>query len=165
MFFLKIGTFQSIVSFSTHDNETPHQKRTAEDSLPNAAIVAMSHCAIGSVKGYDEIVPELLDVVNETRLYRVADPCEGIIPAKSMLLNLHTKMAREGYTEIHVHQEEDYVIIHRVHPVTHDGYLLIARCSFRKEFAEVGKAATSPLVACLTIDRVLLSPFGSLSHL
>ena len=32
---------------STHDNETPHQKRTAEDTLPNAAIVAMSDCAIG----------------------------------------------------------------------------------------------------------------------
>ena len=64
----------------THDNETPHQKRTAEDTLPNAAIVAMSACAIGSTKGYDEIVPELLNVVTETRKYHNAESFEGIIP-------------------------------------------------------------------------------------
>jgi glycogen debranching enzyme len=63
----------------THDNETPHQKRTAEDTLPNAALVAMSNCAIGSVKGYDEVVPELLNVVTETRKYRLPEPYEGII--------------------------------------------------------------------------------------
>lgn len=63
----------------THDNETPHQKRTAIDTLPNAAIVAMSDCAVGSVKGYDEIVPELLNVVSETKKYRVPDRYEGYI--------------------------------------------------------------------------------------
>ena len=31
----------------------------------------------------------------------------ALISAKSILLNLHAKMAREGYTEIHVHQEHD----------------------------------------------------------
>jgi glycogen debranching enzyme len=41
----------------THDNETPYQKRTAEDTLPTAALVAMTHCAVGSVKGFDEVVP------------------------------------------------------------------------------------------------------------
>ncbi|KAI9332132.1 glucanotransferase domain of glycogen debranching enzyme-domain-containing protein, partial [Zopfochytrium polystomum] len=116
----------------THDNETPHQKRTAEDTLSTAALVAMSHCAVGSVKGYDEVVPYLLNVVTETRKYRLPDSYEGIIPAKSILMNLHTKMAREGYTEIHVHQENDYISVHRVHPITHDGYLLIARCAFWK---------------------------------
>ncbi|KAJ3192406.1 hypothetical protein HK101_006611 [Irineochytrium annulatum] len=117
----------------THDNETPHQKRTAEDTLPNAALVAMSNCAIGSVKGYDEIVPELLNVVTESRKYRLPEDYEGIMPAKSILLGLHTKMAREGYNEIHVHQERDFISVHRVHPVTHDGYLLIARCAFNKQ--------------------------------
>ncbi|TPX46489.1 hypothetical protein SeMB42_g03671 [Synchytrium endobioticum] len=116
----------------THDNETPHQKRTAEDTLPNAAIVAMATCAIGSTKGYDEIVPELLNVVTETRKYRNAESCEGIIPSKSMLTQLHWKMARDGYNEIYVHQEGDFISIHRVHPVTHDGYLLIARQAYSK---------------------------------
>ncbi|KAJ3412537.1 hypothetical protein HDV05_000618 [Chytridiales sp. JEL 0842] len=127
----------------THDNETPHQKRTAEDTLPNAALVAMSNCAVGSVKGYDEVVPELLNVVTETRKYRLPELYEGIIAAKQILLNLHTKMAREGYNEIHVHQEHDFISIHRVHPVTHDGYLLIARCAFHKHH---GNDVHSPIV-------------------
>ncbi|KAJ3377045.1 hypothetical protein HDU84_009122 [Entophlyctis sp. JEL0112] len=92
----------------------------------------MTASAIGSVKGYDEIVPKLLNVVTETRKYRVAEAHEGIIPAKSVLLNIHSKMAREGYTEIHVHQEHDYISVHRMHPVTHDGYLLVARSAFSK---------------------------------
>ncbi|CAG8477962.1 4253_t:CDS:10 [Cetraspora pellucida] len=55
----------------THDNETPHQKRVAEDTLSNGALVAMSSCAIGSVKGYDEIYPAIVDLVKETRLYKL----------------------------------------------------------------------------------------------
>ncbi|KAJ3269829.1 hypothetical protein HDV01_000877 [Terramyces sp. JEL0728] len=117
----------------THDNETPHQKRTAIDTLPNAALVAMSNCAIGSVKGYDEILPKLLDVVQETRKYRLPKPTEGIIPAKTVLNKLHTKMARLGYSEIHVNQEHDFISVHRVHPITHEGYLLIARCAFKHQ--------------------------------
>jgi glycogen debranching enzyme len=115
----------------THDNETPHQKRTAIDTLPNAALVAMSNCAIGSVNGYDQIVPKLLDVVSETRKYRLPSMQTGILPVKSLLYPLHAKMACQGYTEIHVHQEEDFISIHRIHPMTHDGYLLIARTAFR----------------------------------
>ncbi|KAJ3032025.1 UNVERIFIED_CONTAM: hypothetical protein HDU68_008058 [Siphonaria sp. JEL0065] len=127
----------------THDNETPHQKRTAEDTLPTAALVAMTSSAIGSVKGFDEVVPELLNVVTETRRYRIAEQHEGIIPAKSILLHTHAKMAREGYTEIHVHQEHDFISVHRVHPITHDGYLLIARCAFSKNH---GSEVHSPIV-------------------
>ncbi|KAI8850092.1 amylo-alpha-1,6-glucosidase-domain-containing protein [Chytridium lagenaria] len=80
----------------THDNETPHQKRTAEDTLPTAALVAMANCAVGSVKGFDE-----------TRKYRLTEPYEGIIPGL-------------------------FISVHRVHPITHDGYLLIARCAFNR---------------------------------
>ncbi|KAI8845837.1 glucanotransferase domain of glycogen debranching enzyme-domain-containing protein [Chytriomyces cf. hyalinus JEL632] len=127
----------------THDNETPHQKRTAEDTLPTAALVAMTACAVGSVKGFDEVVPELLNVVTETRKYRLAEEYEGIIPAKSILLDLHAKMAREGYTEIHVNQENDFISVHRIHPITHDGYLLVARCAFSMNH---GDSVHSPIV-------------------
>ncbi|KAJ3057262.1 hypothetical protein HK097_009921 [Rhizophlyctis rosea] len=142
----------------THDNETPHQRRTADDTLPNAAVVAMSSCAIGSVKGYDEIVPELLDVVTEKRKYRVPEPFEGILPAKSVLNHIHLKMAREGYVEIHVHQEHDFISIHRVHPVSHDGYLLIARNAFQKEH---GKDVHSPIY--LRNQRVRVTMSSSLT--
>lgn len=85
------------------------------DTLPNAAIVAMSDCAIGryiiciifSVKGYDEVIPELLNVVMESRKYRIPESFEGIIPAKSILNQIHQKMAKECFNDIHVHQEGD----------------------------------------------------------
>ncbi|KAI8889108.1 glycoside hydrolase family 133 protein [Backusella circina FSU 941] len=115
----------------THDNETPFQKRTAQDTLPNAAIVAFSGCAIGSVKGYDEIYPRRLDIVSETRLYgAIAEYSVGIIKAKSQLLDIHGKMLLDGYSEVKITQEHDFVIIHRMHPKSEDGYLLIARTAF-----------------------------------
>jgi len=115
----------------THDNETPYQKRTAEDTLSNAAVVCMTNCACGSVRGYDEIVPELLNVVTEKRKYRIPDMEDGIIPAKSILQKLHTQLAQEGYSEIHVHHETNFISIHRKHPINHDGYLAIIRTAFR----------------------------------
>lgn len=77
---VKSSSPHSLFMDCTHDNETPNQKRRAVDTLSNAALVAMSTCAVGSVKGYDEIVPKLLDVVNETRKYRLPKDNEGILP-------------------------------------------------------------------------------------
>eukprot|EP00921_Rhytidocystis_pertsovi_P016924 GHVQ01026653.1.p1 GENE.GHVQ01026653.1~~GHVQ01026653.1.p1 ORF type:complete len:1157 (-),score=119.47 GHVQ01026653.1:1814-5284(-) len=54
----------------THDNETPNQKRTPADALSTAAIVCASTCAVGSTRGYDELVPLNLNVVSECRLYQ-----------------------------------------------------------------------------------------------
>ncbi|KAI9259379.1 glycogen debranching enzyme [Sporodiniella umbellata] len=115
----------------THDNETPFHKRTAEDTLPNAAIVAFSDCAIGSVKGYDDIYPQLLDLVREKRRYEPhLSHKTGIIEAKRKLNLLHHKMCLEGYSEVHVHQENDFLLVHRQHPGSQNGYLLISRTAF-----------------------------------
>ena len=40
-------------------------------------------------------------------------------------------MAALGYNEIHVNQEHDYISVHRMHPITHDGYLAIVRTAFK----------------------------------
>lgn len=66
------------------------------------------------------------------------DESEGILPYKRIFLPLHEKMAREGYSDMYVHQENDFISIHRVHPLTHDGYLLIARTAFRKDVVFTG---------------------------
>jgi len=89
----------------THDNETPFQKRVAQDSLPTGALVAMCAASTGSVMGYDEIFPRLLDLVGESRLYAPEQDQPGIGNTKAVLNRLHTKMAVEGYTETHVHHE------------------------------------------------------------
>jgi glycogen debranching enzyme len=121
----------------THDNEVPTQKRTPQDTLPNGALSTMCDCAIGSVVGFDEVYPHLIDLVHETRLYEVPpgsleSPTAGIASVKAIMNKIHSKMGKEGYTEMHVHHEGDYITMHRVHPKSHHGYFLIAHCAFTK---------------------------------
>ncbi|WWD07354.1 glycogen debranching enzyme [Kwoniella europaea PYCC6329] len=117
----------------THDNQSPFDKRTAEDALSTGALVTFSRAALGSNKGFDDLYPKLLDLVTDNRLYEVSDPTKenGIGKVKRVLNHLHTQMMEEGYTEGHVHEEGQYIMIHRVHPITHKGYMLIAHCAFK----------------------------------
>ncbi|TVY48750.1 Glycogen debranching enzyme [Lachnellula occidentalis] len=123
----------------THDNEVPAQKRDARDTLPNAALVNMCASATGSVMGYDEIYPKLVDLVHETRLYSSPSstkPVEigagegGIGGIKKLLNQIHTLMGKDGYDETHIHHEDQYVTVHRVHPESRKGYFLIAHTAF-----------------------------------
>ncbi|OLL22964.1 Glycogen debranching enzyme [Neolecta irregularis DAH-3] len=114
----------------SHDNEMPAQKRTPEDTLPNSALVSMAIASTGSVYGYDEVIPRHLDIVHETRLYDVEKA--GIADMKAIMNALHVKMGREGFTECHVHHENEYISVHRVHPQTREGYLLVAHTAFSK---------------------------------
>lgn len=114
----------------THDNMTPAQKRTVEDTLPNAALVSMCSCAVGSVMGYDECYPELLEIVTETRQYTFGG---GIGKIKKILYDVHTSMGQEQAEEMHVHHEGQYISVHRVNPRTGEGWFLIARTKFGAE--------------------------------
>ncbi len=116
----------------THDNETPTAKRTTIDAITMGALVAFSWSAIGSTRGFDELYPDHLDVVTEKRHYRTFTSLKdaGIAPVRRALNHLHAELVLGGYSEGHLHQENDYIIIHRVHPVTHKGYICIARTAF-----------------------------------
>ncbi|KAJ5607826.1 hypothetical protein N7537_004445 [Penicillium hordei] len=124
----------------THDNELPAQKRDARDTLPNAALVAMCASATGSVMGYDEVYPKLIDLVHETRKYvshssdsdsLVVGSGEGGIGGVKKLLNeLHTMMGVEGYDETHIHHDGEFITVHRVHPKTRKGIFLVAHTAF-----------------------------------
>ena len=65
----------------------------------------MCAASTGSVMGYDEIFPKLLDLVSERRLYAPETEQPGIGKVKGVFNRLHTEMAIEGYTETHVHHE------------------------------------------------------------
>lgn len=94
----------------THDNETPLDKRTAEDALANGALCTFSASAVGSVKGHDDLYPKLLNLVGETRLYEVngvEGAGSGISRVKRVLNELHFEMVLGGFVEGHVHQEND----------------------------------------------------------
>ncbi|KKF96931.1 Amylo-alpha-1 6-glucosidase [Ceratocystis platani] len=131
---------QALFMDCTHDNETPFQKRDARDTLPNAALVSMCASASGSVMGYDEIYPKIIDLVGETRLYvseassspsvKIGAGKNGIAGVKKLLNQIHTLMGKDGYDETHVHHEDQYVTVHRVHPKSRKGYFLIAHTAF-----------------------------------
>lgn len=90
----------------THDNESPMFKRSAEDALSTGALVTFSYSAIGSVKGFDDLYPKLINLVSETRKYEVGST-GGISSIKRVLNHLHTEMMLDGFSEGHVHQEND----------------------------------------------------------
>lgn len=123
----------------THDNEMPAQKRDARDTLPTAALVNMCGCATGSVMGFDEIYPKLVEIVHETRLYDSASSVGevhtgagegGIAGVKKLLNHIHTMMGKDGYDETFLDHQGELITIHRVHPDSRKGYFLIAHTAF-----------------------------------
>lgn len=123
----------------THDNEVPAQKRDPRDTLPNTALVNMCASATGSVMGYDEIYPKLLDIVHEKRTYTspssegpvdIGAGISGIGGIKKLLNRLHTTMGKEGYDETFIHHEGEYITVHRVHPLSRKGYFVAAHTAF-----------------------------------
>lgn len=118
----------------THDNQTPAQVRTIEDTLPTAALVAFCSSAIGTVFGFDETYPALLDVVNETRLYDF-DKNNGIAIVKKKLNQVRKSLAlvsddASGDQEMYIHHEGQYITIQRYNTITGEGWFLIARSKF-----------------------------------
>lgn len=118
----------------THDNETPFDKRTVEDTLPNAALVSLCSTAVGSVFGYDECYPHLLDVVNEKRMYTVGG---GIGDVKEKLYNIRKSISDSSFIaedhEMHVHHDGQYVTLQRVNAKTGEGWFLITRSKFYQD--------------------------------
>ncbi|XP_055887026.1 glycogen debranching enzyme-like isoform X1 [Biomphalaria glabrata] len=126
----------------THDNECPIEKRSAWDLWPTGAMVAISNCAIGSNRGYDQMVPIHINVVTEERLYTswsthpspeppFINGTFGITAGKKALNRLHYWLARQGYSQVYVDQVDyNTVSITRHKPQSHESVVLIARTSF-----------------------------------
>lgn len=140
----------------THDNETPTRKRTTEDAMTMAALVAFSWSAIGSNKGFDDLYPDQLNVVSETRKYQVAEKGGdvGIGAVKRVFNHLHQEMVADGYSEGHVHQEGDYLIMHRIHPQTHKGYLVVTHTKFHSGVQ--GRGQVNPFKLNRTTVRYIM---------
>lgn len=136
---IRTANVHALLMECTHDNETPAQRRDARDTLPNAALVTMCASAVGSVFGYDEVYPELIELVHEKRQYTSPYSNDGSIHVgqspgighvKRLLNELHSIMGKDGYDETHVHHEGEYITVHRVHPQSRKGYYLIAHTAY-----------------------------------
>ncbi|KAI5984314.1 glycoside hydrolase family 13 protein [Pisolithus albus] len=131
----------------THDNESYLDKRTAEHALAVAGIVTFGYCAVGSVKGFDDLYPKLLRLVEEKRQYEVAGLSDnsGISRPKRVLNSLHREMVIGGYTEGCVWRDSNYIVMTRMHPVTQHAYVLVAHTAFEKRGKERGPFKPSEL--------------------
>lgn len=124
---LRSSPIHALFMDCTHDNESAADKRTVEDTLPNAALVAMCACAVGSTMSYDECYPRALNIVNERRFYTFGG---GIADIKAVLYKIHEQMGQDGAIEMYVHHEDQYITVHRVDPKQGRGWFLIARTKF-----------------------------------
>lgn len=159
----------AILFDQTHDNESPFKKRTPHDLLPTAALVSMCCSAIGSNRGYDELVPHHIHVVNERRVYtywnededdisassvKTVSPRTGIISARILLNNLHKSLQLNGYTEIFVDQVNfDTVAVTRFNPNKMKSVILVARTVFFD--SSYNQTAIRPLNIAGKINNIL----------
>lgn len=142
----------------THDNETPAEKRTIEDTLPTAALVSFCSCATGTTFGFDECYPKLLNVVKEKRKYTFNKDL-GISNVKKDLSVIRQELANQSIddsecNEMHVHHENQFITIHRTNARTGKGYFLITRTKFYQD----GDRSITPnyLLNCFMVLELII---------
>ncbi|CAK1603726.1 unnamed protein product [Parnassius mnemosyne] len=158
----------------THDNPSPLDKRCVFDMLPTAALVAMACCATGSTRGYDELVPHHIHVVEESRLY-----CEwgedgvgegagvgaaegrvgggsGLLAARRALNELHYQLAVDGYSEVYVDQmDADVIAVTRHEPRSRKSVILVAFTAFNAPDPSFGGRYVKPLRFEGQLDEII----------
>ncbi|KAG0714453.1 Glycogen debranching enzyme [Chionoecetes opilio] len=150
----------------THDNRSPAEVRTAWDMLPSAALVSMACCASGSNRGYDELVPHHIHVVDETRLYSAwsesggaqrgeVNNKSGIIECKNLLNKLHFELGANGFNQVFVDQVTEHVVtVTRHNPVTHQSVVLVAYTAFRPP-AQIQAGSIRPLKVQGRLEEII----------
>ncbi|EFO20837.2 hypothetical protein LOAG_07652 [Loa loa] len=144
----------------THDNPSAIEKRSVYDCIPTAALLAMANCGIGTVRGYDELVPYKIDVVAETRNYTTwteAMQSSTIIPARAALNRLHIWLAENNYTQIYVDQRTpDIIAVTRHNPITHEKVIMLAYTAFNRDAICHDCPTVEDLTFTGLLDEILL---------
>ncbi|XP_063431014.1 glycogen debranching enzyme-like [Mytilus trossulus] len=160
-------TAHALLFDQTHDNKSPIELRSPYDSFPSAALVCMACCAVGSNRGYDQLVPKHINVVTEERKYMAWTTDEsparpfmnknfGITAGKKILNELHFKLGYEKYSEVYVDNlRDDVVAVTRHNPNNHDSVVLVARTAFQHPQDPHGTGYIKPIVVQGRVKEVL----------
>lgn len=151
----------------THDNPSPVEKRSVFDLLPSAGVVGMACCATGSNRGYDELVPHHIHVVDEERQYQEwgkhVSHSTGMIAARKVINLLHGEMAEQGFSQVYVDQiNPNVVAVTRHSPKSHQTIVLIAHNCFDKPSPDAGITGVRPLAFEGNLDEIILE--ANISH-
>ncbi|CAD8122387.1 unnamed protein product [Paramecium sonneborni] len=76
----------ALIYEQSHDNESLLSTHGYKHQLPIASLISFSGCMGGSVRGYDQFIPNKLSVVNERRLYNIDQPLEQLIIQKQSVI-------------------------------------------------------------------------------
>ncbi|XP_058825624.1 glycogen debranching enzyme isoform X2 [Topomyia yanbarensis] len=134
----------------THDNPSAVEKRSIFDLIPSSALVAMACCATGSNRGYDELVPHHIHVVDEERQYQEwgkhVNKNTGMIAVKEALNLLHGGLATRGFDQVFVDQmHPDIVAVTRHSTQNRETVILVAHNAFGYPNPWAGPTGVRPL--------------------
>jgi glycogen debranching enzyme len=163
---LQNDTAHAIFYDVTHDNKSLIKVHSTYDTIATSSLVLMSGCATGSTRGFDELVPEEINVVTESRPYMVWDPAkktpnsigpnDGILKIKKAMNNLHFEMGELGFSELYVDQfDNDTTVVTRHNPQSRESFILIARTSFSNPSNHTNNNLSRPLVIPSKIDSII----------
>ncbi|CAF0868627.1 unnamed protein product [Brachionus calyciflorus] len=157
---LREGIAHAIFYDVTHDNQSLILNRSVQDAFASSSLVLMCDCAVGSTRGFDELVPHHINVVTESRPYEKWDFLRGIQRGKLLMNNLHFEMGVKGYSQIYVDQfDEDTTTVTRHNPKTHESFILMSRTSFYKPNEWTPKNIARPLLIPSRIENVVFEAF------
>lgn len=98
----------AIIYDQTHDNQSVMDLQSLFNYLPLSAISSFACSAIGSTRGYDELVPHHINVVTEERPYSQwpdeINESTGMVQAKSVLNEIHQWLSSQRFTEAFIDQ-------------------------------------------------------------
>lgn len=131
---LQPGIADAILFDQTHDNPAMIEVRCVHDAAAVMALISMANCAIGSVRGYDELVPHQVDVVKENRLYQENLDMQSALYPLRRFCNGTLQRELEGCSEIFVDQvTDDIIAITRHNPIDGKSIIMVTRTVYAKE--------------------------------
>lgn len=159
---IREGIAHAIFYDVTHDNQCLITTRSVYDAFASSSLVLMCDCAVGSTRGFDELVPHHINVVTETRPYKQWDQNidHGIQKGKLLMNNLHFEMGVKGFSQIYVDQfDADTTVVTRHNPSTHESFILMSRTSFSEPNEWTPKNVSKPLFVPSRIENIVFEAY------